>query len=244
MIARFFSWLETRVDSFPLQQPGMPPTTFWRFILHYTRPFWPTIIASSALSAVIALIEVSLFGFLGNLVDWLSRADRATFWSTHGQFLAVMGVIVLLILPVMKFFYESDRAPGRARQLRHAHPLAGAPLRVASVDGLLQRRLRRPRRHQGHADGDGGARGGHEDHRGAAVRRYLFHRRRYPVCGDGLAAVGAAHPVAGRLPHHHALLHSAPGPHLACPIGCSLDHDGARRRHLHQHFDGEDVRAC
>ncbi len=107
MIARFFSWLETRVDSFPLQQPGMPPATFWRFIVHYTRPFWTTIVASSVLSAAIALIEVSLFGFLGNLVDWLSKADRATFWSTHGRFLAFMAVIVLLILPVMKFFYES-----------------------------------------------------------------------------------------------------------------------------------------
>jgi len=107
MIARYFSWLETRVDSFPLQQPGMPPATFWQFILHYTRPFWTTIVASSVLSAAIALIEVSLFGFLGNLVDWLSKADRATFWSTHGRFLAFMAVIVLLILPVMKFFYES-----------------------------------------------------------------------------------------------------------------------------------------
>ena len=107
MIARYFSWLETRVDSFPLQQPGMPPATFWQFIVHYTRPFWLTIVASSVLSAAIALIEVSLFGFLGNLVDWLSKADRATFWSTHGRFLAFMGVVVLLILPVMKFFYES-----------------------------------------------------------------------------------------------------------------------------------------
>ena len=59
------------------------------------------------LSAAIALIEVSLFGFLGNLVDWLSKADRATFWSTHGPFLIAMGVIVLVALPVLKFFYEA-----------------------------------------------------------------------------------------------------------------------------------------
>ena len=108
MIARIFRWLETRTDSFPLQQPGMPPATFWQFILHYTRPFWPMIVASSALSAVIALIEVSLFGFLGNLVDWLSKADRATFWSTHALFLAGMAVIVLVILPTLKFFYEAS----------------------------------------------------------------------------------------------------------------------------------------
>ena len=107
MIARFFSWLETRVDSFPPEQAGMPPPTFWRFIAYYTQPFWPVILVSSALSAAIALIEVSLFGFLGNMVDWLSHADRATFWDTHGRFLAGMAVVVLLILPVLKFFYES-----------------------------------------------------------------------------------------------------------------------------------------
>jgi ATP-binding cassette, subfamily B, multidrug efflux pump len=107
MIARFFGWLETRVDSFPPEQAGMPPPAFWQFIWYYTRPFWPVILASSVLSAVIALIEVSLFGFLGNMVDWLAHADRATFWQTHGRFLAGMGVVVLLILPVLKFFYES-----------------------------------------------------------------------------------------------------------------------------------------
>ena len=85
MIARFFSWLEKRVELFPPEKAGMPPPSFWGFIAYYTRPFVPTIMASSVLSAAIALIEVSLFGFLGNLVDWLSKADRATFWSTHGR---------------------------------------------------------------------------------------------------------------------------------------------------------------
>jgi len=107
MIARIFRWLETRTDSFPLQQPGMPPATFWRFVLHYTRPFWPMIVASSALAAAVALIEVSLFGFLGDLVDWLSKADRATFWSDHALFLVGMGAVVLVLLPVLKFFYEA-----------------------------------------------------------------------------------------------------------------------------------------
>ena len=91
MIARFFGWLETRVNSFPPEQAGMPPAAFWQFIAYYTRPFWPVILVSSVLSAAIALIEVSLFGFLGNMVDWLSHADRATFWETHGPFLAWHG---------------------------------------------------------------------------------------------------------------------------------------------------------
>lgn len=107
MIARIFHWLETHVDSFPPEQPAMPPSSFWGFISHYTRPFWPLIALSAVLSASIALIEVSLFGFLGNLVDWLGKADRTTFWSSHAVFLIGMGVIVLGVLPGLKFFYES-----------------------------------------------------------------------------------------------------------------------------------------
>ena len=84
-----------------------PPSRSGASSFHYTQPFWPMIALSAALSATIALIEVSLFGFLGNLVDWLSKADRATFWSTHGPFLIGMGVVVLLVLPVLKFFYEA-----------------------------------------------------------------------------------------------------------------------------------------
>jgi len=107
MIARIFRWLETRRESFPAEQPGMPPTTFWGFILHYTRPFWPLIASSSALAASVALIEVSLFGFLGDLVDWLGKADRATFWPDHATFLIGMALVVLVLLPFLKFFYES-----------------------------------------------------------------------------------------------------------------------------------------
>ena len=107
MIARFFRWLETRIDAFPAEQPTMPPSGFWRFVYHYTRPFLPMLAVSAALSASIALIEVSLFGFLGRLVDWLSHADRATFWSTHGLFLIGMSLVVLALLPTLKFLYEA-----------------------------------------------------------------------------------------------------------------------------------------
>lgn len=107
MIASIFRRLETHVESFPAAQPSMPPATFWGFIAHYTRPFWPLIAVSAALSATIALIEVSLFGFLGSLVDWLQKADRATFWSTHGLFLLGMAGVVLFVLPSLKFLYEA-----------------------------------------------------------------------------------------------------------------------------------------
>lgn len=107
MIGRFFNWLENVGTPFPAAPPAMPPTRFWPFIIHYTRPFWPLLAVSSGLAASIALIEVSLFAFLGNLVDWLAGADRATFWADRGPFLMIMAAVVLVFLPALKFVYEA-----------------------------------------------------------------------------------------------------------------------------------------
>ena len=107
MIAAIFRWLETRTDSFPDELPERPPTTLFSFILHYSKPFWPLLLASSLFASVVALIEVSLFAFVGKLVDWLSSANRQTFWHDHWLGLAGMGVLVLVVLPVLKFWYEA-----------------------------------------------------------------------------------------------------------------------------------------
>jgi len=102
-----FRWLEGTVSSFPPDVPVKPPATFAGFVLHYTRPFWWLIAASAVLSIVVAVIEVSLFAFVGRIVDWLNHADKATFWSDHALRLALMSALVLVVLPLLKFFYEA-----------------------------------------------------------------------------------------------------------------------------------------
>ena len=107
MINTVFQWLENFSDPFPAEQPEKPPTTLIAFIIHYARPFWPLILASSLFSTVVALIEVSLFAFVGNLVDWLATAERNSFWDEHKLTLISMGVLVVVVLPCLKFCYES-----------------------------------------------------------------------------------------------------------------------------------------
>ena len=104
---RIFTALETSRDPFPEARAGMPPREFIAFVVYYVRPFWKLLLASSLLAATVALIEVSLFAVLGALVDWLSKADRATFWDEHGNFLIGMLVVILVILPILKFLYEA-----------------------------------------------------------------------------------------------------------------------------------------
>ena len=105
MIARFFGWLERTTDPLPALQPEMPPASLIPFTLHYAKPFWRLLLTSALFATVIALLEVSLFAFLGRLVDWLATSTRATFWDDHGRQLMIMGAVVLVILPILKFFY-------------------------------------------------------------------------------------------------------------------------------------------
>ncbi|MFM8746375.1 MAG: ABC transporter ATP-binding protein [Aestuariivirga sp.] len=85
----------------------MPPQGFAAFCWHYTRPFWKLIMVSTLLSAAIALLEVYLFAFLGDLVDLLTSANRATFWQEHGNTMMLMGGIALLALPLLNFLGEA-----------------------------------------------------------------------------------------------------------------------------------------
>ncbi len=130
MISRFFSWLENSVDSFPETALEKPKPTLLAFAYHYTRPFLPLLIASITFSIAIAFIEVYLFAFIGNLVDLLATADRAAFWQVNGTKLALMGGLVLLVLPVLNFISESISHQGlrgnfamRIRWLAHRYVL-------------------------------------------------------------------------------------------------------------------------
>ena len=106
LIRSFFQWLEGLCDPFPPLQPDKPPASLSGFVLHYAKPFWPLLLTSAILSTVIALIEVSLFAFVGSLVDWLSTSARETFWETHRYPLISISLVVLIVLPLLKFFYE------------------------------------------------------------------------------------------------------------------------------------------
>jgi ATP-binding cassette, subfamily B, multidrug efflux pump len=95
------SWFENRIDPFSPERPEQPPGTLLAFCWHYTKGIWPWLAITSVLIALISGLQVALFGFLGNIVDWLSNADRTTFLSTEGWTLFWMGFVILVVLPVL-----------------------------------------------------------------------------------------------------------------------------------------------
>jgi len=99
-VLRFF---ENRIAPFPEAPPGRPPEALIPFLWHYTRDAWPWLLGMSALTAVISILEVSLFGFLGSLIDWLGERDPETFLDQEGGRLAFMGLVILVLLPLAGF---------------------------------------------------------------------------------------------------------------------------------------------
>ncbi len=96
-----FRWFESRLDPFPAEEPTEPPKTLVGFCLHYTKGSWPYIAMSAALTALIGLIEVWLFGVMGQIVDWLSHQNKDTFLQTEGWKLFGIAVLILLINPII-----------------------------------------------------------------------------------------------------------------------------------------------
>lgn len=100
-----FSWFENRLNPYPPEEPVLPPKGLVAFCWHYTRPAAPWLLLLGLCSMLIAVGEVLLYQFLGNIVDWLSVADRATFLETEKGRLMWMAALLLVGLPVVGFIH-------------------------------------------------------------------------------------------------------------------------------------------
>ncbi len=94
-----FSFFERLTQPFPETSPDQPPKGIVAFCRHYSQGMWKIIAIVSVLSAIVAILEVALFGFLGQMVDWFSEHDRETFLQNEMWTLVGMGLTVLVLIP-------------------------------------------------------------------------------------------------------------------------------------------------
>lgn len=94
-----FQFFERLTKPFPDEAPTQPPKGLVAFCRYYSKGMWGIIAIVSLLSAVIAALEVTLFGFLGQLVDWFSQHDRETFLQNEYWTLMGMGFVVVVLIP-------------------------------------------------------------------------------------------------------------------------------------------------
>ena len=89
-----FRFFERLVQAHPDAEPGQPPGTLIAFVWHCTEGMRPHIALMTLATALIGVFEAALFGFLGQVVDWLAKATPATLWSQHGGTLALLGAVL------------------------------------------------------------------------------------------------------------------------------------------------------
>jgi ATP-binding cassette subfamily B multidrug efflux pump len=98
-------FFENLVSAFPDAEPDQPPAGLGAFIRHYTRGMeWP-LLAMALCTASLAVLEVMLFGFLGQLVDWLVDKNPDTLLSEEGSTLLLMAAVLLLVMPLLALLH-------------------------------------------------------------------------------------------------------------------------------------------
>ncbi len=95
------SFFEKRINPFPPEHPEQPPRGLYAFCRHYTRGLEGSLLAMSCLTAMLAILEVTLFSFMGDLVDWLSTQSPDTLFATEGMKLLIMSLVVLVAMPLI-----------------------------------------------------------------------------------------------------------------------------------------------
>lgn len=111
-----FRLFESWIDPFrPIPNADIPPTGV-AFLIYFIRQArWPFILMLAA-GGLTAFIEVTLFRFLGTIVDLLEASEPATFFADNAWTLAGMVVFVLVIRTasnvLMALLEEQTVVPG------------------------------------------------------------------------------------------------------------------------------------
>jgi ATP-binding cassette, subfamily B, multidrug efflux pump len=101
-----FRWFESLIDAFKDPVDSMPPKPVWRFYAFYLRQVWPVFAAAIVVGFAVAIVEVSLFGFIGSIVDMARGAPGAAFFHEHGRSLLWMGFVALIARPVLGSLHD------------------------------------------------------------------------------------------------------------------------------------------
>src|SRR5690606_39149023 len=79
-----FRWFESRLDPFPSDPPAQPPRGLYAFCRHYTRGAEKWLLLMALTTAGIAVAELTLYAYVGSLVDRLGASTPATFLDAEG----------------------------------------------------------------------------------------------------------------------------------------------------------------
>ncbi|MFN5542228.1 MAG: ABC transporter ATP-binding protein [Betaproteobacteria bacterium] len=90
-----FSYFEKLVNPYPEAAPGPTPATFGAFMWAASKGLRPYLLGMTLCTAVIGVFEAYLFSMLGDVVDWLAKAEPSQLWTTHRTHLLILAAILI-----------------------------------------------------------------------------------------------------------------------------------------------------
>ncbi|ELA7568803.1 MULTISPECIES: ABC transporter ATP-binding protein [Vibrio] len=101
-----FKRFEGFTEPFPKSTPDQPPSGMFAFLRYYTRGYEKPLIIMSLMATIVAVVEVMLFGAMGQLVDWLSISNPETFLQDNKSDLIFYGALLLVVMPILVILYS------------------------------------------------------------------------------------------------------------------------------------------
>ncbi len=99
-IMSLYSFFEKLVEPLPENPVARPPLRPLRFIWHYVKPIQKIVLITLIVSGITALCEISLFVFIGHIVDWMNTTEPSVFWATHKWAILGMILVAFIIRPI------------------------------------------------------------------------------------------------------------------------------------------------
>jgi len=100
-----FNFFENLIKPFPETNITQPPNSLFAFFRHYSKGMEKYLIAMALMTASLAIGEVFLFSFMGDLVDWLSGKPDPSLLEERGGYFLGMALLVLIGMPCMIFLH-------------------------------------------------------------------------------------------------------------------------------------------
>lgn len=101
-----FKRFEGFTEPFPKSTPDQPPSGMLAFLRYYSRGYEKPLIIMSLMATIVAVVEVMLFGAMGQLVDWLSTSNPETFLQDNKADLIFYGTLLLVVMPILVIVYS------------------------------------------------------------------------------------------------------------------------------------------
>jgi len=96
-----YKFFENLAPPYPQEEPTQPPATLVAFIWHYCAGLKRYLSILALTSAAYAFLEVLVYGFMGQLVDWLAKLSRNNFIADQKETLWIYGILLLIVMPLI-----------------------------------------------------------------------------------------------------------------------------------------------